>query len=387
MLLQAAANEWNVPAAELTVADGIIRHAASGRQTSYGKVAAAAAKLTEPDPKSITLKDPKNWKIAGTAKKRIDTAPKLNGSKVYAIDVKLPGMLNAAIKDAPVFGSKVVSYDESKIANRAGVKKVVKVGDTAVAVVADTWWHAKTALDALPIVWDEGDNAKVSDASIAEHLRTGFSATETNGGRNEGDALKAIAGAAKRVEAVYSSPLLAHACMEPMNCTVLITADRAECWVPSQNVEASLAALSESSGVPIDKCDVHRIDLGGGFGRRGGTQDYTRQAAAIAKHFPGTPVKLIWSREEDQAHDFFRPISQCKMAAGLDAQGNLVGLHVRLAGQSINAWLNPGAIRGGKDERQLQGWWAQPGDAQFGYTVPNLLTEYVMRNTHVPVGP
>ena len=387
MLLQAAADEWKVPVGELTVANGVIRHAASERQTTYGKVAAAAAKLPEPDPKSIKLKDPRTWKIAGQPLKRLDTADKLNGSKVYAIDVQLPGMLNAAIKDAPVFGSKVVSYDEARIAGRPGVKKVVKVGDTAVAVVADTWWHAKSALDALPIVWDEGENAKVSDATIAEHLRSGFTATETNGGRTEGDALKAIAGAAKKVEATYSTPFLAHACMEPMNCTVLYTPDKAEAWVPSQSVEASLAALSEVSGLPIGKCDIHRIDLGGGFGRRGGTQDYTRQATEIAKQLPGTPIKLIWSREEDQAHDFFRPISQCKLSAGLDAQGNLVGLHARISGQSINAWLNPAGIIGNKDERQLQGWWEKPGDAQLGYTVPNLLTEYVMRNTHVPVGP
>ena len=174
----------------------------------------------EPDPKSIKLKDPRSWKIAGKPLKRLDTADKLNGSKVYAIDVKLPGMLSAAIKDCPVFGGKVKSYDESKIAGRPGVKKVVKVGDTAVAVVADTWWHAKSALDALPIVWDEGDNAKVSDATIAEHLKEGLTATETNGDRKNGDALKAIAGAAKKVEAIYSTPFLAHACMEPMNATV-----------------------------------------------------------------------------------------------------------------------------------------------------------------------
>ena len=387
MLLQAAADEWKVPVGELTVADGVITHAASNRTTSYGKVATAASKLTQPDPKSVQLKDPRNWKVAGKPMKRLDTADKLNGSKVYAIDVKLPGMLNAAIKDAPVFGSKLVSYDESKIANRPGFKKVVKVGNSAVAVVADTWWHAKSALDALPIVWDEGDNSKVSDATIAEHLKEGLTATATNGDRKNGDAHKAIETAAKKVEAVYGTPFLSHACMEPMNCTVLYTPDKAEAWVPSQSVEASLAALSEVSGLPIGKCDIHRIDLGGGFGRRGGTQDYTRQATTIAKEFPGIPIKLIWSREEDQAHDFYRPISQCKMSAGLDAQGNLVGLHVRVSGQSINATLNPGGIVGGKDRRQLQGLWEEPNDAQLGYSVPNLLIEYAMRNTHVPVGP
>jgi isoquinoline 1-oxidoreductase subunit beta len=387
MLLQAAADEWKVPVAELTVADGVITHAASGRSLSYGKLAAAAAKLEPPDLKAIKLKDPKDWKIAGKPVKRIDTADKLDGSKIYAIDVKLPDMLCAAIKDCPVFGGKVTSYDEAKIAGRPGVRKVVKVKDTAVAVVADTWWRAKTALDALPIVWDEGPNASVSSASIAEQLKEGLAATVTNGDRRNGDALKAIESAAKKVEAVYSTPFLAHATMEPMNATVRLAAEKAEVWVATQNAEASMAALSEASGVPLAKCEVYRTDLGGGFGRRGGTQDYVHQAVAIAKEFPGVPIKLIWSREEDQAHDFFRPISQCGCAAGLDANGNLVGLHVRVCGQSINATLNPAGIVNGRDRRQLQGLWEEPGDAQLGYTVPNLLIEYVMRNTHVPVGP
>ncbi len=387
MLLQAAADRWKVPAGELTVSNGIISHAASKRTVSYGKVAAAASKLTAPDPKEIKLKDPKDWKIAGKPLKRLDTADKLNGAKVYAIDVKLPGMLNAAIKDAPVFGSKVVSIDEAKIAKMPGVKKVVKVKDTAVAVVADTWWHAKTALDALPITWDEGNNAKVSNATIAEHLKEGLTAAENNGERREGDALGAIAGAAKKIEATYSTPFLSHACMEMMNATVKLSADKAEAWVATQNLEAALAALSEEASVPLAKCDVHRHDLGGGFGRRAGGHDYLRQAVTIAKEFPGTPVKLIWSREEDQAHDFYRPISMCKMSAGLDDKGELVGLHVKSSGQSINAWSNPTGIVSGKDRRQMQGWWAEPNDAQLGYTVPNLLIEYVMRNTHVPVGP
>jgi isoquinoline 1-oxidoreductase subunit beta len=387
MLLQAAAEQWKVPVGELSVSKGVISHAASKRKTSYGKVAAAAAKITPPDPKAIKLKDPKDWTIAGKPLKRLDTADKLNGSKVYAIDVKLPGMLCAAIKDCPVFGGKLRSFDDSKVAGMPGVKKVVRVKDTGVAVVADTWWRAKTALDALPIIWDEGKGAAVSSARIAEDLKEGLSATVTNGDRKNGDALKAIAEAPKKVEAVYSTPFLSHACMEMMNATARISADKAECWVPSQNLEASLAALSEASGVPIAKCEIHRHDLGGGFGRRGGTQDYVHQAAVIAKEFPGVPVKLIWSREEDQAHDFYRPISQCKLSAGLDADGRLVGLHLRVSGQSINATLSPDRIVGSRDMRQLQGYYAEPGDAQLGYSVPNLLIEYVMRNTHVPVGP
>ena len=329
MLLQAAAEQWNVPVGELTVSDGVITHGASKRSIRYGEVAAAAAKLTPPDPKTIKLRDPKDWKIAGKPLKRLDTADKLDGSKIFAIDLKLPGMLNAAIKACPVFGGTLKSYDESKIAGMPGVKKVVKVQDIAVAVVADTWWRAKKALDALPIVWDEGAAASQSSATIAEMLKGGLDAAATNGDRQNGDALKAIGEAAKKLDAVYATPFLAHATMEVMNCTVKLSADKAEAWVPTQNLEASLAALSEASGVPLDKCEVHRHDLGGGFGRRGGTQDYVHQAVEIAKQFPDVPVKMIWSREEDQAHDFYRPISQCKLSAGLDAEGNLVGLHVR----------------------------------------------------------
>ena len=387
MLLQAASDQWNVPVGELTVSDGVITHAASKRKTTYGKVAAAAAKLTPPDQKSIKLKDPRDWKIAGKPMKRLDTAIKLDGSLIYAIDLKLPGMLHAAIKQAPVFGSTLTSFDEAKIAGMPGVKRAVKVNDRAVAVVADTWWRAKVALDALPIVWNDEANSTRSTATIAEHLKEGLNAPTAYAFRNEGDAVKAIAAAPKKVEAVYSTPFLAHATMEPMNCTVKFSGDKVEAWASTQNAEATLAALSEESGFPLDKCEVYKHVLGGGFGRRGGNQDYTRQAAAIAKQFPGVPVKLVWSREEDMTHDFYRPISMCKLAAGLDENGNMVGLHLRVSGQSINAQVNPASIKEGRDERQLQGYTATPGDAQLGYTFPNLLIEYAMRNTHVPVGP
>src|SRR6266540_1011869 len=387
MLVQAAADQWKVPVGEVSVSNGVITHAASKRSTTYGRLAIAAAKLTPPDPKTIKLKDPKDWKIAGKPLRRLDTADKLNGGKIYSIDVKLPGMLLAAIKACPVHGGKLVSYDGAKVAKMPGVRGVVKVHDNAVAVVADTWWRAKTALEALPIVWDEGAGASQSSATIAERLKEGLTADDAFADTKIGDALKVIASAPKKVEAVYSTPFLSHATMEPMNCTALVTANKVEVWTATQSAEGSLAAACETAGLPLAAGEVHKLDLGGGFGRRGGTQDYTRQAVAIAKQFPGVPVKLIWSREEDQAHDFYRPVSQCKLSAGLDESGKLLGMHIRVSGQSINAWLNPGAIKEGKDVRQLQGWYKEPGDAQFGYTVPNLQIEYAMRNTHVPVGP
>ena len=387
MLLQAAASEWGVAVSELTVANSVIKHAATGRQTTYGKIASAAAKLPVPDFKTIVLKDPRTWKVAGKSIKRLDTADKLNGQKIYGIDVKLDGMLCATVMDCPVFGGKLVSFDDNKVKTLRGVKAVVRVDATTVAVVADTWWRAKNALSQLPIVWDEGPHAKVNSAQIAAHLKEGLTAPGNYAGRKEGDAIAAVANAAKKVEATYSTPFLSHAPMEPMNCTARVTADRAEVWVPTQNAEASLAVLAETAGLSLDKCEVYVTDQGGAFGRKGGQQDFVAQAVKIAKQFLGTPVKMIWTREEEQTHDFYRPVSQCHMTAGLDEKGNLLGMTLRSSGQSINAWVNPSAIKDGKDERQLQGFWQQPGDAQLGYTIPNLLTEYAIRNTHVPVGP
>lgn len=383
MLTQAAADEWKVPASECTAASSVITHTPSGRTTTYGKVAEAAAKLTPPT--DVKLKDPKDWKLIGKGLLRLDTADKTTGTMIYGIDVKLPGMLNAAIKDCPVFGGKVKSFDDAKVAGMKGVKKVVKVGDSAVAVVADTWWHAKTALEALPIVWDEGDNAKVSSETIGKWLAEGLDDTQpAYVGNKNGDVKAAIAGAAKKVEAVYNYPYQNHATMEPMNATALYTADKCEVWCGTQNGEAAFAAVLEASGLPAEKCDVHKMMLGGGFGRRGQT-DYVRQAVMIAKEMPGTPIKLLWSREEDMAHGKYHPITQCKMTGAFDADNNLVALHYRLSGQSILFSLRPEALQNGMDPAAFQGV-AQAGEAAFGYSVPNLLIEHAMRNPHVPPG-
>jgi isoquinoline 1-oxidoreductase beta subunit len=387
VLLQAAANQWGVAVSEVTVSKGVITHTGTGRKLSYGKVASAAAKLTPPDPKTLVLRDPRQWKIAGKPLKRVDTALKVMGKQNYAIDTRLPGMVYAAIQASPVFGGKLVSFDAAKLKGRKGIQGVYKVDENAVAVVADNWWRAKMALLDLPIVWNEGANGQESSATIDARLKEGLTATNNVFADIDiGNAPQVIAGAAKRVEAVYSTPFVTHACMEPMNCTALVTDYRAEVWVASQNAEASMAALSTASGLPLDKCEVYNHTLGGGFGRRGGTQDFVRQATLLAKQMKGVPVKMVWSREEDMAQDYFRPIGMCKLEAGLDAQGNLLGLQLRVSGQSINAYLSPQNIKDGKDLRQLQGLTAAPSDAQLGYTVPSLRTEYAMRNTHVPVG-
>jgi len=385
MLIQAAANEWKVPAGECTAANSVITHTPSGRKTTFGKVAEAAAKLEQP--KEVALKDPKTWKIAGTSVKRLDTADKVTGKQVYGFDLKLPGMLNAAIKDCPVTGGKVKSFDAAKVASMKGVKKVVQVGDTAVAVVADTFWQAKTALDALPIVWDEGDNAKVSSATIAKWLEEGLTAEQGFVGNQNGDAKAALAGAAKKIEAVYAYPYQNHACMEPMNATARYTADKCEVWVPTQDGEASFAAVLAASGLPADKCEVYKINLGGGFGRRGAFQDYVTQAVLIAKQVPGTPVKLLWTREEDMLHGRFHPVMQCKLVGAFDASNNLTGLHMRLSGQSILANVRPAIVeqQKGRDPLVFQGV-ADAGEHAFGYSVPNLLIDHAMRNPHILPG-
>ena len=384
MLIEAAAKEWAVAASECSASNSVISHNPSGRKTTFGKVASAAAKL-EP-PTEITLKDPKNWKIAGKPLKRLDTVDKTTGKQLYSIDTKLPGLLNAAIKAAPVHGGKIKSFDAAKIANMKGVKKVVQVGDNAVAVVADTWWHAKRAVEALPIVWAETPNDKVTSASIAEFLKAGLDAEDNVFvGNKAGDVQAALASAAKKVEATYVYPYQAHSTMEPLNATALYTPEKCEVWTSSQNAEAALAAASEASGLPVAKCDVHKMLLGGGFGRRART-DYVTQAVLIAKEMPGTPVKLLWTREEDMTHDTYHPTTQCKLTAALDANNNVTGLHMRISGQSILAKLAPSRLVNGRDPATFQG--LNPGGAEgaFGYDIPNLLVDHAMRNPHVTPG-
>ncbi len=386
MLVQAAAHAWNVPAAECSAANSVIVHEGSGRKTTYGKVAEAAAKL-EP-PKDVPLKDPKTWTIAGKPLKRLDTPDKLVGKTIYGIDVRLPGMLYAAISACPVFGGKLSSYDEAKVTDMPGVKHVVRVGDNAVAVVADSWWRAKSALAALPVLWDEGKNANVSSATIADFLKEGLDADEAIVGNKAGDVQAALNGAAKVVEAVYSFPYRIHACMEPMNATALYTAERCQVWCPTQNCEGALATAAKTSGLPLAQCDVYKTYLGGGFGRRGeeAERDYVLQAVTIAKQVPGTPVKLVWSREEDTTHDMYHPITQCRMRGALDADNKLVGLNMRISGQSITAAYAPQHLQNGKDPRTFST--LNPGgpEGAFGYMIPNLLIDHAMRNPPIPPG-
>ena len=383
MLIEAASNQWKVPVTECVAANSVITHKPSGRTTTYGKVAAAAAELFPPE--QVELKDPKDWKLIGKPVKRLDTDDKLNGKQVFAADLQLPGMLNAAIKACPVFGGKLKSFDAKKIHALPGVRKVVRVGDDAVAVVADTWWQAKTALDALPIVWDKGPNTKVSSATIDEMLTAGLTSNKhVFVGNKNGDVNAAITGAAKTVEATYAYPYQNHATMEPMNATARWTKNRCEVWCPTQNGEAALEVAAAAAGLPITQCDVYKINLGGGFGRRGAFHDFVAQAVTIAKQMPGTPVKLLWTREEDMTHGHYHPITKCKLVGGLDKEGNLTSLHVRISGQSILAALNPAVEKSG-DTITFQGF-LPDGDHEISYSFPNLLVEHAMRNPPVPPG-
>lgn len=383
MLVQAAAGTWGVPIAECAAASSVVTHRPSGRTLRYGQLAEAASRLTPPT--DVVLKDPKHWKLAGKPVQRLDTRHKVDGSQMFGMDLTLPGMLNAAIRDCPVFGGKVRSFNAAAVASRPGVKKVVPVGDSAVAVVADTWWRAQSALDALPIEWDDGPNAHASSAGVAATLKAGLTADDAVAGTRIGDAKAALARAARTVEAVYSYPHQNHACMEVMNATARWTPERCEVWCPTQNGEAAFAATVEASGLPSARCEVYKIHLGGGFGRRGMT-DYVRQAVAIARQMPGTPVKLIWSREEDMQHGRYHPVTQCRLVAGLDKDGGVNALHMRISGQSILAGVFPQNVRNGLDPVVFQGLNASGAEAAIGYTIPNLLIDHAMRNPPVPPG-
>ena len=386
MLIQAAANQWNVPASECVAMNSVITHTPSGKKTTYGKVSVAASQLEVP--KDAPLKDPKEWTLIGKSVNRIDgVSDKVTGRQVYAIDLKMPGMLVANIKESPVFGGKVKSYDATKAQSIKGVKKVVQVGNSAVAVVADTFWQAKTALDQVNIVWDNGANANVSSATIKKMLEEGLNADDAFVHNSNGDVMAAMSGASKKLEATYFYPFLNHATLEPQTATAKWTADSCEAWVPTQDGEASLAAVIAASGLPAEKCNVYKVNLGGGFGRRGAFQDYTTQAVNIAKQMPGTPIKLIWTREEDMTQGRYHPVMMCKMSAAIDDKKNVTAVNMRLSGQSILAAVRPAVVEAnkGKDPLAFQG--VEPsGEHGICYSFPNLNIDHAMRNTHVPPG-
>ena len=377
MLVAAAAQRWGVAPSDCTAALGAVTHAPSGRRLTYGQVADAAARL-EP-PKTVKLKDPKDWKIIGKPMARFDIPDTVMARQRFGIDVQLPGLVYAAVVQSPVFGGKVKSVDAAKLQGQRGFIKVVPI-EGGVAVVADNWWRAKEMAARLPIEWDDGGNRGVNSASIVEYLRAGFEQTGLPVARKKGDVDQAFKTAGKTIEAEYYTPYLAHATLEPQVCTALVKDGRVEVWAPTQNAEGTLMVAAATAGVAPENVEVHRMHVGGGFGRRASGQDFTRQSVTIAKAMEGTPVKMLWTREEDTQHDYYRPVALYRLRASLDAGGNPSGWTTRIAAPSIFATLLKVPLKDGIDDSAVEGF------SDFPYDIPNQRMEYAQRNTHVPVG-
>jgi isoquinoline 1-oxidoreductase subunit beta len=372
-LMAAAAQTWSVPRSELTVKNGVITHKLTGRTLRYGQVAekAAAIKLSaEPE-----IKTPDQYTLLKKPTNLLDTPLKVDGSATYGIDVRVPGMLYAAVKASPVFKGKVKSYNAEVVKNRPGVHSVVEFSgeeiETGVAVVADSYWHARTALDAMPIEWDEGTHGNDSSEEFFKSSRATLDEPGAKVVTRKGDPEAELKNASQVVEAIYEVPYLDHTVMEPFNCTAQVAPDRVDIWAGSQDPENATIDASKVTGVPVEKIYFHNCFLGGGFGRRG-NQDDVRQAVAIAKQLDGRPVKVIWSREETTRHGYYRPMRVSRFRAALGPDGTPAAWTTRVVGMDENY---PG------DEQVLRGLHKLP------YFVPNQLFDYHLRKTHVPTGP
>jgi isoquinoline 1-oxidoreductase beta subunit len=362
MLVAAAAKGWGVARAECRAANGVVIHVPSGRRATYGRIAAAAAKVEVP--KSVALKPPSSWKLSV---RRLDVPDIVTGHMRYAVDVQLPGMVYAALAHSPVVGGRLRSVDEAAVMNRRGVLRVVALED-CVAVVADNWWRASQALASLPVVWDSAGNERVSSERIQRYLRQGFDADAASTVvKRLGEPEASIAEAERVFEFEYATPFLAHATLEPPGCTAVVKDGQVDVWISTQDAEAAHAVAAEAAGVAPQNVYLHRMQAGGAFGRRL-TQDCTRQAVLIAAALGGVPVKLLWSREEDVQHDHYRPASLVKFRAGLDASGYPVALQCRVAAPSLKEADATAAL------------------ADQPYWIPHQQIEHVARNTPVPVG-
>ena len=374
LLVAAAAQTWGVEKAECRAERGAVVHARSKRRLTYGKLVTKAATLGAPP--DVPLKDPKDWKILGTRVRRLDTPPKVDGSAQFGIDVKVPGMLVAVVARSPVFGGKVTSFDAAKAKAVPGVRQVVQIS-SGVAVVADGYWPAKKGRDALAITWDEGPTASVSSATIAQLF--GQRAEQAGAvARHAGDPDGTLGSAPAKVDAVYDLPFLAHATMEPMNCTAHVRADGVDIWAPTQFQTGAQGFGAKIGGVTPDKVKVHTTYLGGGFGRRF-ELDFIQEALETSKAV-GAPVKVIWSREDDIRNAQYRPANHHRMRAGLDANGQPVAWTHRIVAPSIMARVFPDTVKNGLDEEAVEGGVGMP------YAIPNVHVDYLLTDTGIPVG-
>ena len=369
MLVEAAAQKWGVPATQIRTDSGFLVNTANNERISYGSVAEIAAKL--PVPTNVTVKDPKNFRILGTNVKRLDTRDKSMGRAQFGMDTRLPGMVYAVIERPPVFGSKVATLNADKAKAVPGVKDVIQVSG-GVAVIADSTWSGLQGRKQLQITWDEGANASVSTASISRMFEEKTQMPGANA-RKEGDVIAGLAAGAKRLDAIYEAPFLAHAPMEPMNCTAVVYGDTCEIWAPTQMQTPARAGAAQILGFAPEKVKLNTTFIGGGFGRRGRT-DYVNDAVEVAKAMPGTPVKVVWSREDDMQQDYYRPASYVKMSAALDASGMPSAFDVKVACPSF-----PNVGRNGVSGTAVECF------EQFLYEIPNVNVDYHRADTHVPV--
>ena len=371
LLVSAAASQWGIDPASCKAVNGFVL-SPHGRRLSFGECAAAAAKL--PAPKAVALTDPANFRLIGTEIRRLDTPLKVNGSAQYGIDVRQPGMLYAVVSRCPVFGGKVASFDAAKAQAVPGVKRVVQIS-SGIAVVADNTWTAMEGRRALEVKWDEGPNAGATSAGISK-LFAERAAQPGYVARKEGDAEAALGKAATKVEAVYEVPFLAHATMEPQNCTAHVRADRCDVWAPTQAQTGAQSTAAEAAGLRPEVVSIHTTFLGGGFGRRFET-DFVRDAVEVSKAM-GAPVKVTWSREDDIQHDYYRTASYARFTAGLDADGWPVVWMNRIACPSIMARFGP--LQNNFDPRSVEICDTVP------YDIPNILVDYQLADAGIPIG-
>jgi isoquinoline 1-oxidoreductase subunit beta len=373
MLIAAAMQRWGIDRKSCSARDGFVIDERTDKKLSYGELIETAAKI--PVPKNVTLKEPKDWTLLGKPAHRLDTPLKVDGSAVFGIDVKLPGVLVAVVARCPVFGGKVKSFDASAAKKIAGVKNVLQIG-SGVVVVADGFWNAKKGRDALKIEWDEGANAKLNSGGITEKLKA---LAEKPGAeaRNDGDAAKALDGANKKIEAVYEVPFLAHATMEPMNCTADVRKDGCDVWVGTQGQTLAQRTAAGITGLAPEAVKIHTTYLGGGFGRRF-AGDFVADAVETSKAM-GVPVKVIWTREDDMQHDMYRPATYNRLVAGLDKDASPVAWTHRIVGPSIMMGVFPGAVRNGIDPTGVE------GAANLPYSIPNIHVDYTIADLGVPV--